>query len=291
MNIELKHIYFKYDSLSRQDYVLKDINLALHKGEFVALVGPSGSGKTTLMQLFTGLLKLERGEILINGMNLWGQKTDLNKIRREIGLVFQFPESQLFEETIFQDIAFGPKQLGLAPEDIEKRIRRAMQAVQLDFDEFKNRNPLNLSSGEKRRVALAGVLAMQPRMLILDEPTAGLDYAGTQAIVKILKSLNQQGITILLISHNMDLVWNLAGRIVILHQGSIYFDDAKIKLQKSPQILLNAGLDIPRILKVIQLLKSKKLIQKEEISDLTELKKEINSQLSVMQKSWHLTPS
>ncbi len=270
MNIELKHIYFKYDSLSRQDYVLKDINLALHKGEFVALVGPSGSGKTTLMQLFTGLLKPEKGEILINGMNLWGQKTDLNKIRREIGLVFQFPESQLFEETIFQDIAFGPKQLGLAPEDIEKRIRRAMQAVQLDFDEFKNRNPLNLSSGEKRRVALAGVLAMQPRMLILDEPTAGLDYAGTQAIVKILKSLNQQGITILLISHNMDLVWNLAGRIVILHQGSIYFDDAKIKLQKSPQILLNAGLDIPRILKVIQLLKSKKLIQKEKISDLTE---------------------
>ncbi|RMD92318.1 MAG: ATP-binding cassette domain-containing protein [Calditrichaeota bacterium] len=270
LNIELKHIYFKYDSLSRQDYVLKDINLALHKGEFVALVGPSGSGKTTLMQLFTGLLKPEKGEILINGMNLWGQKTDLNKIRREIGLVFQFPESQLFEETIFQDIAFGPKQLGLAPEDIEKRIRRAMQAVQLDFDEFKNRNPLNLSSGEKRRVALAGVLAMQPRMLILDEPTAGLDYAGTQAIVKILKSLNQQGITILLISHNMDLVWNLAGRIVILHQGSIYFDDAKIKLQKSPQILLNAGLDIPRILKVIQLLKSKKLIQKEKISDLTE---------------------
>ena len=276
MQVKIENLYFKYKTFgSRLNCALENINLQINDGEFLALVGPSGSGKTTLMQHLTGLLTPDKGRIVIDGTNLWEKGTSLTQIRRKIGLVFQFPENQLFEETLFNDVAFGPRNLGLSDEETYLKVKEALNSVELNFVKYKDWSPLHLSEGEKRRAAIAGILAMQPEFLVLDEPTAGLDYNGEKAIIKILKSFHFKGKTILMISHNMDLVSAMVNRIVLLSAGKIYFDGNKSDLFENEQILEAAGLTIPRTQELVNTLKHRKLINTHELYTVQDIKVEL----------------
>ncbi len=246
MNLQIQNLSFRFSSFgSSAKPVLNNINLEIHKGEFLALVGPSGSGKTTLMQHLTGLLKPESGQILVNEQNIWEKGFSFTELRRKIGLVFQFPETQLFEDSVYKDVAFGPRNLGFPENEVCDRVKDAIQNVGLDFNKYKNRIPFRLSEGEKRRVAIAGVLALQPEFLVLDEPTAGLDYLGVQAVTGLLQGYHAQGKTILLISHNLDLVAALVARVVVISGGEIQFDGLKSELFQNQSLLHSIGLSIP----------------------------------------------
>ncbi len=276
MNIHIENLSFKYKSFgSGLNSTLSQINLKINKGEFLSLVGPSGSGKTTLMQQITGLLKPDSGRILINGVDLWAKSTSKTQIRRKIGLVFQFPEMQLFEETVYEDVAFGPRNLGLAENEIKRRVRQAIESVYLDYDKFKDRVPIHLSEGEKRRVAIAGVLAMEPECLVLDEPTAGLDNFGVQAVINLLKDFHAKGRTVILISHNLDLVGALVDRIVVICAGKLQFDGHKRHLFRKCEFLESVGLFVPRIQNISFSLKQTGLVNSEEIYTVADLKREI----------------
>lgn len=249
MEIRLENVWYRYNGVLAPDApVLQDVSLTIRQGEFVGLVGRSGSGKTTLLQHFTGLLVPSRGRVLVNGVDVNQRGVDLADIRRRIGLVFQFPEMQLFEETVAKDVAFGPRNLGLPEEAVEERVRTALNQVGLDPGVFWNRNPHRLSEGEKRRVALAGVLAMQPEVLVLDEPTAGLDPRGTATIEGILADLHKRGKTIVLVSHNMDLVARRCQRVVALQHGKVVFDGPKEVFFQDDRLVGELGLKLPRLL-------------------------------------------
>ena len=196
MPIEVRNLTHTYSAGSAfQATAINDVSLTIEDGEFVAIVGHTGSGKSTLVQHLNGLLKPTGGQILVDGEDLNGEKVDRRRIRQKVGLVFQYPEYQLFEETVAKDIAFGPKNQGLSAEEIDKRVRRAMEAVHLDYDKYAERSPFELSGGQMRRVAIAGVLAMEPKVLILDEPTAGLDPRGRDRILSMIQELHAKGDT------------------------------------------------------------------------------------------------
>ena len=250
MRIVFENLFYNYHKIDKNVRpALSNVNLKIDEHEFIAIVGPTGSGKTTLIQHFTGLLRPSSGKITIDGQLIPTKGQRLAQIRRSIGLVFQFPEKQLFEETVYGDIAFGPKNLGFAKTQIEASVRQAMTLVDLDYEQLRDRSPHRLSEGEKRRVALAGVLAMDPQMLLLDEPTACLDPRGVKCIETILVRLFEIGKTIIVISHNIDFVFRLAKRIIVLSDGKITYDGGKKELLKQKEFLVNAGLDIPRITK------------------------------------------
>ena len=236
---------YLYDrNLPTQHIALQDIDLKVYSGEFLALVGPSGSGKTTLIQHFNGLLKPTKGRITLDGRDLWGKRTDLRKLRQRIGLVFQFPEFQLFEETVADDVAFGPRNLGWPLQRVEASVERALDRTGLDPRKFAAKSPLNLSGGEKRRAAIAGVLAMEPEVLVLDEPTAGLDPEGAAQISDILKQLHADGATVILISHDMDRIAQLAERMIVLQDGRVFMSGPPRALFSDDR-LLKVGLDFP----------------------------------------------
>lgn len=193
MSIEIKnltHIYMPGSPFERK--ALDNVNIIINDGEFVALIGHTGSGKSTLIQHINGLLKPSSGSLIVDGIDITSSKTKLNAVRKKVGLVFQYPEYQLFEETIEKDIAFGPKNLGLNEEEISKRVKKAMNIVGLDYDLYKDKSPFDLSGGQKRRVAIAGVVAMEPKVLILDEPAAGLDPKGREDILERVKELTEE---------------------------------------------------------------------------------------------------
>ncbi len=272
MHIRFENLFFRYKSFgSPSGDILRHVNLEIQAGEFLAIAGPSGAGKTTLMQHFTGLLKPTAGRVLIDGRDLWAPGTKLTDLRRRIGLVFQFPEAQLFEETVYQDVAFGLRNLELAEEEVGGRVRLAMQQVGLDFEAFRHRSPIHLSEGEKRRAALAGVLVMNPETLVLDEPTAGLDYLGVQSFIKILRDYHSAGKTVVFISHQLDLIFSLVNRIVLMNSGEIRFDGQIRRLVTQPEILESAGLSQPRILQLIQHLKKSGLADSLASGSVTEL--------------------
>jgi energy-coupling factor transport system ATP-binding protein len=223
------------------------VSMEIRTGECVALVGASGSGKTTLIQHLNGLLKPDSGSVRIDGTDLASPKTDLNAIRKRIGLVFQFPESQLFEETVFQDVAFGPKNLGFSPEEVEAHVRSALLRVGLDPERCKSQSPFHLSGGEKRRAAIAGVLAMDPEMLALDEPTAGLDWEAGRRVESILSDCLRLGRTVLFVSHDMDLVGRLAERVIVMEGGRTTYDGGKSDLFRNQNVLIRAGLTLPSV--------------------------------------------
>ena len=201
-----------------------DVTLAIGDGEAVGLIGPTGSGKSTLVQHLAGLLKPTAGRVLVDGQDLWASGVDRRRLRLRIGLVFQYPEQQLFEETVRADIAFGPRNLGLSDEEVDRRVRRALRRVGLG-EEILDRSPFDLSGGQMRRVAMAGVLAMEPRVLILDEPTAGLDPRGREEILAFVRDLHRRdGLTVIMVSHNMDEVARLAQRVVVMGQGRVLMD-------------------------------------------------------------------
>ncbi len=252
MTISLRNLSFHYTREAKRTPALSGINLTIGDHEFVAIVGPTGSGKTTLFQHFTGLLRPSSGEIVIDGETIPPKGAALAEIRRKIGLVFQFPEKQLFEETVFDDVAFGPKNMRFSPEQIESTVSTALSLVDLDFTALRERNPHHLSEGEKRRVALAGVLAMNPQVLVLDEPTACLDPQGVRCIENILRRLYANGVTVILISHNIDLVFRLAERVIILAAGTVQYDGDKETLLSREVLLEDLGLELPRMYRILR---------------------------------------
>ncbi len=277
MKICFKHVSFHYNSqLPDQIEVLKDINLEITDGEFIAIVGPSGSGKTTLLQHFTGLLRPHSGSIYVDGYDIWAKGYPMAELRQRIGLVFQFPESQLFEQTVFQDIAFAPIMQGLSREEVQRRVISSLDLVGLAEEQIQQRSPHQLSQGEKRRVAIAGILAMDPEMLVLDEPTAGLDPLGARTIVRLLNQLHSNGKTIVLITHHLDLVFQLVHRIIILNQGEILYDGGAMNIFDNSNLLELAGLEKPRVLRLFHYLQDRQLLLMDENFSAQELQKRVN---------------
>lgn len=280
MLIELKNVSFTYmPNTPLAQRALKNVNFSVEAGEFVGLIGPTGSGKSTLVQHLNGLLEPLEGEVLVEGKRM-GEEVSPLLVRRKVGLVFQFPENQLFEETVSRDVAFGLRNLGWAEDEIEKRVRSVLEMVELDYYEFKDRSPFTLSGGEMRRVAIAGVLAMNPSCLILDEPTSGLDSIGKREILANLERLNKENnLTIILISHDMDEISRLAGRLVVLNEGRIEFDGSPRKVFSLRDDLIKIGLDIPEFTSLLVALKRGGLDVPLDLFELNEVKDAIVSVL------------
>jgi len=278
MLIELKDVTHVYEQ--QQVMALDNIDLTIDKNEFIGLVGHTGSGKSTLVQLFNGLINPSDGEVYVEGTKINAEKINLKDIRRKIGLVFQYPEHQLFEETVYEDIAFGPKNLNLSKEKIDKRVKEAMELVDLDFKEFNERSPFNLSGGQQRRVAIAGVLAMGPEVLILDEPSAGLDPKGRERLTELLYYLHQNyDMTIILISHRMEEIARLANRVIVLDDGKIVMDDHPRKIFSQRKKLQKLGLDLPEITLVLNKLRNRGLKVRTDLFKISEAKNEILTEL------------
>lgn len=276
MHIQVKNLTFSYQIPGYQSKpVLTNVSLEIHPAEIVGIIGLSGSGKSTLMHHFTGLLKPDQGKVLVNSQNLWDKNTDLAKVRQQVGLVFQFPEKQLFRETVFEDISVGPENLDITNDETIERVHSAMQAVGLDVAKYKTTSPLNLSYGEKRRVAIAGILALNPACLMLDEPTAGLDPAGVKLINKIISDFKASKKTVVVISHNIDFVLTIATRIVILHDGAIHFDGLKDTVMATPKIITEIGFPIPKIIALTKHLKRAGYLKTEKIYSLEKIKEHI----------------
>lgn len=247
MKIEnLNYIYNENTPFEKK--ALDNINLEIDQGEFIGLIGHTGSGKSTLVQHLNGLVKPTSGRIIIDGIDITEKKSNLKEIRQKVGLVFQYPEHQLFEETIYKDIAFGPKNLGLSKEEVEERVKESMEQVGLDFETLKDRSPFELSGGQKRRVAIAGVIAMHPKILVLDEPTAGLDPRGRDEVLgEILKIYKKRNITVILVSHNMEDIAKLVNRILVMDKGKLAMDNTPLEIFKRSDELKKIGLGIPQI--------------------------------------------
>ncbi|MBU5311817.1 energy-coupling factor transporter ATPase [Tissierella carlieri] len=255
---------------------LDNINLEINEGEFIGLIGHTGSGKSTLVQHLNGLMKPTSGDIIIDGVNITTKDANLKEIRQKVGLVFQYPEHQLFEETIYKDIAFGPRNLGLNEEEIHNRVKESMELVGLDFDELKDRSPFELSGGQKRRVAIAGVIAMKPKILVLDEPTAGLDPSGRDEILgEIQKLYEQEGITIILVSHSMEDVAKLVDRILVMHRGKLEMDGKTREIFRRADELESIGLGVPQITKFMKVFREKGNDVKDDVLTVNEAKEEI----------------
>ncbi|WP_027339512.1 energy-coupling factor transporter ATPase [Halonatronum saccharophilum] len=277
MFIEVRNLSHNYDKELVGNYTLKDIDFKVEKGEFIGLIGHTGSGKSTLVQTLNGLIKPTEGEIIIGGSDITKEK-DLKEVRQKVGLVFQYPEHQLFEENVFLDVAFGPKNLGLEGEELEERVKEALVAVNLNYKEFKDKSPFKLSGGQQRRVAIAGVLAMKPEVLILDEPTAGLDPKAREELLQEITSLQKRsGLTIILISHRMEEVGQLADRIIVLEKGKIVLEGTPNFVFSHVDLLEGIGLGVPQITKVMHELKNKLNIDdmRTDLFTILEAKKEI----------------
>lgn len=243
---EVSHVYGAGTPFAHE--ALSNINLKIDDGEIVGIIGHTGSGKSTLVQHFNGLLKPTSGQVLIDGVDITQPGVNLRDVRRKVGLVFQYPEHQLFEETVAADVAFGPKNLGLDSETVEERVRAALMMVDLDYEKLKDRSPFELSGGQKRRVALAGVLAMQPKVLVLDEPSAGLDPRSRDELLQLIVKLHAEyGMTVIFVTHNMSEAAKLASRLIVMHQGKIAMDGTPREIfQRGPE-LEAIGLGVPEI--------------------------------------------
>ena len=239
----LTHIYSQGTPYERA--ALQDFNIKIEEGEFAGIIGHTGSGKSTFIQHLNGLLAPTEGKVYIDGEDLWADKKDLRRFRFKVGLVFQYPEYQLFEETVYKDIAFGPTNMKLSEEEIDSRVREAAGFTGIDEELFE-RSPLELSGGQKRRIAIAGVIAMRPEVLVLDEPTAGLDPAGCRQIQENLCAYREKtGATVIIVSHSMDDVARLAERILVFDKGHVVMDGTPEEVFSRPEELTGIGLDVP----------------------------------------------
>lgn len=240
----LSHIYSEGTPFEK--VALDNINLVIPQGEFIGLLGHTGSGKSTLIQHFNALLTPSHGRILVDGTDINTDKQTRKSVKTQVGLVFQYPEYQLFEETVFADIAFGPKNMGLSEQEVEERVREAAGFTGVDEDLF-DKSPLELSGGQKRRIAIAGVIAMRPSVLILDEPTAGLDPEGSERILRNICTYREKtGSTVILVSHNMDDIARIAERIIVLNHGAVAMDGTPKEVFAHPDALREIGLDVPK---------------------------------------------
>lgn len=280
MPIELKSLKYTYmPGTPFETVAIEGLSLRIEDGEFLGIIGHTGSGKTTLIGLAAGLLKPMEGTVRINGEDINKKGYDRKALRRHIGVVFQYPEHQLFEETVYKDIAFGPLKTGVPEDEIEKRVRHSMELMELDFDGIKDLSPFELSGGQKRRVAIAGVLATDPKVLILDEPVAGLDPKGRQHLMYLINKLNCEGVTIILITHSMDDLAENAKRVVVLSGANIIMDDKPYKVFLRGRELKEAGLDLPAVAKIALLLREKGREVPEAIITLGGLEQYIKSMM------------
>ncbi|WP_392486037.1 energy-coupling factor transporter ATPase [Haloimpatiens sp. FM7315] len=271
---KLMHIYMPKTPFEK--LALDNVSLDIDDGEFVALIGHTGSGKSTLIQHINGLLKPTNGTIAIDGVDITKKEVKLSDVRKKVGLVFQYPEYQLFEETVEKDIAFGPSNLKLESEEIKRRVKKAMEMVGLDYDFYKDKSPFELSGGQKRRVAIAGVVAMEPKILILDEPTAGLDPRGREEILAKIVSLHKEyNMTIILVSHSMEDVAKVAKRIVVMHKGKVILNGSPKEVFTKIDTLEKVGLAAPKVTYLMKALKEKGFNVSEEVFTVEEAKKEI----------------
>ena len=276
MEAILNHINYIYGEDTKQPiHALKDVTLKINEGDFIGLIGHTGSGKSTLVQHLNGLIKATSGEYYFNGLDVYEKGYDMRQLRSKVGLVFQYPEHQLFEETVFKDVCFGPKNLGLNDMEAGLRAFEAMKLVGLSESEH-YASPFELSGGQKRRVAIAGVLAMQPEVLILDEPTAGLDPKGREDILNLIKKLQtEQGITVILVSHSMEDVANYVNRIWVMHKGNLLMDDIPMNIFKRYKELEEVGLCAPAITYIMNDLKKSGINVATDITTIKEARDEI----------------
>ena len=260
MSIELKNVTYTYSPETAYEiHTLKNINLVIPEGQFMGIIGHTGSGKSTLIQHFNALIRPTSGTILYNGEDIWEEKYDRRKLRSEVGLVFQYPEHQLFESDVLSDVCFGPMNQGLSREEAEKEARKALAHVGFK-EEYFSKSPFELSGGQKKRVAIAGVLAMNPKILILDEPIAGLDPKGRDDILDQIQLLHKmRGITIILVSHSMEDIAKYVERLVVMNHGEAVFDDTPRKVFSHYQELEKMGLAAPQITYIMHALKEKGL--------------------------------
>ena len=270
MSIQVKNITHIYsEGLPHESKAIDDVSFDIDDGQFVGLIGHTGSGKSTLVQHLNGLLKPKSGSIFIGGKDINESGVILRDIRRKVGLVFQYPEYQLFEETVERDISFGPVYLGLEKEEIEKRVMEAMLFVGLDFEEFRARSPFELSGGQKRRVAIAGVLAMKPEVLILDEPTAGLDPNAHSAILEMIEQIHEaENNIIILISHNMNDIAAMAEKILVMEKGSLIMEGTPREIFSHRDELNGMGLAVPDITEIMNRLNEKGVHVRKNIFDV-----------------------
>lgn len=281
MSIELKNVRYDYGQGNERP-ALDNINLKIDKNEFIGIIGHTGSGKSTLTQLFNGLLYTSGGQVIVDGQEISeDHKGKLKEIRQKVGLVFQYPEYQLFEETIALDIAFGPKNLGLSEEEINKRVKDSMEKVGLSYEKFKDESPFELSGGQKRRVAIASILAMKPQYLILDEPTAGLDPEGRDEILREIKNIydSEEDMTVIIVSHSMEDIAKVANRVIVMNQGKIFADDKPEIIYSMAEELDEIGLDVPQITRATKLLKEKGYEFSKTIITVEEAYQELIAQL------------
>ena len=256
--MKFENVSFTYSpNTAFEIHALKNINLEIRDGEFIGIIGHTGSGKSTLVQHFNGLMKATSGEIYYNGENIYADGYSMKKLRSKVGLVFQYPEHQLFEADVLTDVCFGPKNLGLSKEEAEKRAKKALQMVGLK-EKYYKQSPFEMSGGQKRRVAIAGVLAMEPEVLILDEPTAGLDPKGRDEILDQLKRIHEERqITIILVSHSMEDVAKYVGRIIVMNQGEAMYDGTAKEVFSHYKELEKVGLAAPQVTYIMNALADK----------------------------------
>ena len=276
MSIILDHVDYVYgEDTALSVHALKDVNLVIPDGQFIGLIGHTGSGKSTLVQHLNGLIKPTGGNIYFNGEDIHDKDYDKKKLRSKVGLVFQYPEHQLFEVDVFSDVCFGPKNLGLSKQETELRAYAALKQVGLE-DEYFYQSPFDLSGGQKRRVAIAGVLAMKPDVLVLDEPTAGLDPKGRDEILNQIAKLKEEtGITVILVSHSMEDVAKYVERIIVMNQGSVFLDDTPKEVFKHYKQLEEIGLAAPQVTYIMQALYQNGMPVATDATTIEEAKREI----------------
>ena len=257
MSIEVKNISYVYMPKSPYERLaLDDVSITIPEGKITAIAGHTGSGKSTLIQHLNGLISPTSGSVLVDGVDIAAKGQAARAARRSVGMVFQYPEHQLFEETVEQDIAFGPKNYGMSPEEISERVRFAMDFVQLDYKEYSQRSPFQLSGGQMRRAAIAGVVALKPKYLVLDEPTAGLDPKGREELMqRIMKLHRQEKNTIILVSHSMDDIARFADNVVIMNRGRVLMEGTPHEVFVREDFIRQAGLDVPQITNIVKELK------------------------------------
>jgi len=267
--VDLTHVYLQGTPL--EAVALRGVTLSIYAGTFVGLLGPTGSGKSTLIQHFNALLRPTSGTVRVAGIDLSQPRADVKTVRRKVGLVFQYPEHQLFEETVFDDVAYGPRNLGLATPEIQERVHDALRLVGVDPDAFGRRSPFSLSGGEMRRVAIAGVLAMQPEVLVLDEPAAGLDPQGKQEILGQIRTLHRErGLTVILITHSMDEAAQLVDRIVVMNRGQVAMDGPVRGIFRRADELAAIGLGVPAITDLMLRLRRRGVAVRPDVLSLEE---------------------
>lgn len=259
MSITVENLTYTYSKgLPNETRALEDVSFQLEPGEFAAVIGHTGSGKSTLMQQLNGLLRPDSGKITVGEVCITDPSTKMTEVRRKVGLVFQYPEYQLFEETVAKDVAFGPKQVGMTGEKLDRVVEESIRLTGLDYEEVKERSPFELSGGQKRRVAIAGVLAMKPEILILDEPTAGLDPSAHRDVLELIRRIHrQERMTILLVSHNMGDIAELADRVLVMNRGKLVMNGTPAEVFSRGEPLWEIGLGLPPAAEFMERLKDR----------------------------------